>query len=53
MFCAENNCDNVINNVVNLFLLQRHVLKYEKLLKNTKRPEILIKEIKVSVIAYL
>ncbi|KAI0210206.1 C-Maf-inducing protein, partial [Lamellibrachia satsuma] len=25
---------------------KRHVLKYEKLLKNTKRPEILIKEIK-------
>ena len=27
--------------------LQRHILRYEKLLRNTRRPEVLIKEIKV------
>lgn len=31
------------------YFLQRYVLKYERLLKNTRRPEVLIKEIKVSL----
>ena len=32
-------------------ILQRHVLKYERLLKNTRRPDVLVKEIKVLTVA--
>ena len=31
-----------------LVYFQKHMYKYEKLLKNARRPEVLIKEIKVS-----
>ena len=36
-----------------MIALQRHVLKYERLLKNTRRPDVLVKEIKVLIILYI
>jgi len=43
-----NSVSQLLHNVYAVIIaLQRHVLKYERLLKNTRRPDVLVKEIKV------
>lgn len=33
--------------MIGVLLFQKHIYKYEKILKNARRPEVLLKEIKV------
>ena len=47
IFTVINPCVFQLPTYFDICLFQRHILKYDKVLKNTRRPEVLIKELKV------